>query len=211
MRENLEEREVYNQIFELDTALWEELERLSPDDVCCRALVSFDKSNGFVVPFLNKECLCDIHQRKILLSEGGENPVPFQVALIVLTYLVRAREIPLTNQMVTEREVKGGSFFFRGPHALFTDPVLERFHDRPQPFLDAGIALGGVPRDFGDASFEIRALPRVPVGYILYQGDEEFEPRIVVTFDSSIEHHLPLDVIWALVNVISVELIKVDK
>jgi len=210
MKGNLEEREVYDQIFELDKSLWEKLEECSPEDVCCRALVSFDKTNGFLVPFLNQEYRCDINQRKVLASKG-EDAASFQVALIILTYLVRIREIPLKNQMVTEKELKGGNFFFRGPHALFTDPLLDRFHNRPKPFLGAGIALGGTPRDFGDASFEIRALPRVPVGYILYQGDDEFEPRIVVTFDSTIEYHLPLDVIWALVNVISTELLKVDK
>ncbi|MEE8315119.1 MAG: DUF3786 domain-containing protein, partial [Syntrophobacteria bacterium] len=54
-------------------------------------------------------------------------------------------------------------------------------------------------------------LPKIPLGYILWLGDEEFPARVVVTFDGSVEQQLPLDVIWALVNQVGGALLREAK
>ena len=60
--------------------------------------------------------------------------------------------------------------------------------------------LGGKPLDFGDLSLEFSVLPRVPLACVLWVEDEEFPARVSFLFDSSIETHLELDVIFALVS-----------
>ena len=129
----------------------------------------------------------------------------------MLTYLLRARPIGLTGRMVTGSEIKGGDFFFRGPHALFTRPLEKRFGHDAQTFLEVGLRLGGGETDFGDVSFRLWPLPKIPLGYILWLGDEEFPARVVVTFDGSVEEQLPLDVIWALVNQVGGALLREAK
>jgi hypothetical protein len=126
----------------------------------------------------------------------------------MLTYLLRAQPIGLTGRMVTGSEIRGGNFFFRGPHVLFTKPLEKRFGDDGHSFLEAGLRLGGGETDFGDVSFRLWPLPKIPLGYILWLGDEEFPARLVVTFDASVEEHLPLDVIWALVNLVGRALLR---
>jgi len=44
--------------------------------------------------------------------------------------------------------------------------------------------------------------------YLLWEGDEEFEPRISVLFDRSIESHLSADAIWGLVALVSEALLN---
>jgi hypothetical protein len=113
--------------------------------------------------------------------------------------------------MVTGSEIKGGDFFFRGPHALFTRPLEKHFGHDAQTFLEVGLRLGGGETEFGDVSFRLWPLPKIPLGYILWRGDEEFPARVVVTFDSSVERQLPLDVIWALVNQVGGALLREAK
>jgi hypothetical protein len=110
--------------------------------------------------------------------------------------------------MVTGNEIRGGDFFFRGPHVLFTRPLEKRFGSDARTFLEAGLHFGGAETDFGDVSFRIWPLPKLPLCYILWLEDEEFPPRVVVTFDSSVEQHLPLDAIWALVNLVGRRLLR---
>lgn len=47
--------------------------------------------------------------------------------------------------------------------------------------------------DTGDASFLIQVFPRLPMQYVLWEGDEEFSPTVQVLFDSSVDHYLSLE------------------
>jgi hypothetical protein len=86
--------------------------------------------------------------------------------------------------------------------------VLERFGRDLKGFSKAAQSLGGEAQNLADAAFRIPAFPKVPLYYLLWEGDEEFEPRISVLFDRSIESHLPADAIWGLVALVSEALLK---
>ncbi len=45
-------------------------------------------------------------ERKALLS--------IELRLLILQYLVRAKEIPLAEKWITEKELKNGEMFYRG-------------------------------------------------------------------------------------------------
>jgi hypothetical protein len=187
---------------ELDPRLWEELAARDPDDICVRAAVRFERERVcYLVPFLNHMYGVFPGERLIERQDSRrEEELSFQFYLVLVTYLLRAQSLALSGRMVTGAELRGGSFFFRGPHALFTEPLERRFNSDPEAFLGAGLRLGGSKTDFGDASFRLWPLPRIPLGYILWSGDEEFSARVGVAFDASVSEHLALDVIWALVN-----------
>jgi len=187
---------------EIDPRLWEELSGREVNEVCVRASVQFDRERDcYLVPFLNRTYAVLPRERRIdRRYHRGEERLSFQFYLVLLTYLLRARSLGLFGRMVTGAELRGGAFFFRGNHALFTGPLEQRFGTDSKAFLEAGLRLGGSKTDFGDVSFRLWPLPRVPLGYMLWSSDEEFPARVVVAFDASIAEHLPFDVIWALVN-----------
>ena len=187
---------------EIDPRLWEELGTRDPDEICLRAAVRFEREQGcYLVPFLNRRYGVFPGTRLIKRQDArGRGDLSFQLCLVLLTYLLRAQSLALSGRMVAGAELRGGSFFFRGPHALFTGPLERRFGSNPEGFLGAGLRLGGDKTDFGQASFRLWPFPRIPLGYILWSGDDEFPARVVVAFDPSVMEHLPLDVVWALVN-----------
>ena len=187
---------------------WEELNRQSPEEVCRRSLVTHDPETGYVLPFLNDRLHCRPDTRQIYWERDPGRSPNFQEALVSLMYLLRTREIPLSGIKVNERELDGGALFFRGPHALSKEPLEKKFARDPQGFLQAGLALGGIATHQGDGAFELRALPRIPLEYIFYAEDDEFPAQLTITFDRTIDRHLPLDVIWALVNLATRSILK---
>ena len=205
-----EGRGIYESPDEIDPDLWAELASKEVNEVCACASIRYDEAGGcYLIPFLHQTYGCYPDRRLIeCLDHDGPQRLSFQFYLVLLTYLLRVQPIGLTGRMVTGSEVKGGDFFFRGPHALYTKPLEERFGNDANSFLETGQRLGGGATDFGDVSFRLWPLPKIPLGYILWVADEEFPARVVVTFDSSVEQHLPLDVIWAMVNQVGRALLR---
>jgi hypothetical protein len=142
-------------------------------------------------------------EKKILRVEWNDQTVEEELHpfffLMVLVYLTEAKDIQPVHSWVSEKDLKGGSTFFRGPHRLHVDELEALYGKNPEAFLRAGRSLGGSEIFYGDKGFALEALPKVPLAYILWRGDEEFPPRIGVLFDSTIQSHLPLDIIWCMV------------
>lgn len=182
---------------------WQELSALDPNDVCQRALVSFQAGLGYQILFLNQVYICLPEATLIRRMDSPEKPLSFQEYLVLLVYLLKAQDRPLDEKKVSERELPGGELFFRGPHALLKEPLEKKFGRDPEGFLQTGLFWGGRATGKGDTSFELPVLPRIPVEYILYVADEEFPSQVLINFDSTISRHLPLDVIWALINITS--------
>jgi len=190
--------------YEPDPLLWVQLEREIPAEICHRALVSYDHEKGFLLPFLNQTFQIQPKKRSIIpLYSHAPKIKSFELHLIILTYLLRAQAIEIGERMVNEKQIPGGETFFRGPHSLNTRPMEELFGEDSKAFLSAGKRLEGKVRNLGDAAICLPVLPRVPVTLILWERDDEFPAEITVNFDSTISSHLPLDIIWAMVDVVS--------
>jgi hypothetical protein len=188
----------------IDPFHWDRLSKLHPTDVCNRTEALYNPAReGFLLPVYNLRYLILPKEKKLLRVEWNDQPVeedlrPF-FYLMVLVYLTEAKEIKPTHTWISEKDLKGGSTFFRGPHSLQVEELEDLYGKDPDAFLKAGKKLGGNEILYGDKGFALEVLPKVPLAYILWKGDEEFPPRIGILFDSTIESHLPLDMIWCLV------------
>ena len=190
--------------FQPDPLLWAQLERENPDAICRRALVGYNREKGFLLPFLSQTFGILPGNRDIVaLERSVPQLISFELGLIILTYLLRAKPISLAGEMVNEKQIPGGETFFRGPHLLPTGSMEDRFGDDREAFLRAGKKLKGAVIRSGDAGICLPVFPRVPMMLILWEADAEFPARITVAFDSTISRHLPLDIIWATVHIVA--------
>jgi len=190
--------------YEPDPLLWVQLEGEIPEEICRRALVSYGHEQGFLLPFLNQTFQILPRTRSIVpLYSHAPKIKSFELDLIILTYLLRVQAMEMSEKMVNEKQIPGGEAFFRGPHSLNTRPIEEVFGEDREAFLSAGRSLNGKVRDLGDAAICLPVLPRIPVTLILWEKDDEFPAEVTVNFDSTISSHLPLDIIWAVVDVVS--------
>ncbi len=201
----VEEKRLYTDPEDVDPLLWETLRGRDPATVSANAMVRFDEARRvYRVPFLDIELLCFLDEERIEPTRSSDHHrLSFELVLAVLHYLLEARMKPLLGKWVSEKDVPGGELFFRGPHAIPTDRLLSIFGANPELFRLAAERLGGTPVPMGDAGYRLWAFPRVPVLFLLWKGDEEFEPALHVRFDKSILEQIhTLDTLWGLLNVV---------
>jgi hypothetical protein len=184
-------------------SLWERLAQADPADVCQRSKVLYDEATGsYLVDFL-KERYCIKPASRVVEPVSG--PIPpgapsIDLQVILITYLLNAREIPLADKLVAGSSLKGGKCFFKGAHGFPLDPLVAQYGRDMKGFLDRGLSLGTVEERYGDVGLRFTALPRVPVIMVLWGAEEEFPARLNVVFDTTIDKHLPLDAIYGLVT-----------
>jgi len=132
----------------------------------------------------------------------------FEFFLVLLGCLTGLKDIPLTEKWVSEKDIKGGVTFFRGPHVVLIEPIVERFEGKIDSFLRIGKQLGGKQDKIGEISFVFQVFPRIPLLYALWGKDEEFGGRAKILFDSSIEEQMPLDLIWAMTRFCTKKIVR---
>ncbi|UCD70893.1 MAG: DUF3786 domain-containing protein [Syntrophobacterales bacterium] len=200
----------------IDSTYWDDLARLNPETVCIRTMADYQvKQRGYTLPILNQDYLVLPYQQQIKrVIEGGIPPgedLTGEFTLMVLFYLLKAKNIPLARKWISEKDLPSGETFFRGPHALSVDLIEKKYGDNPEGFIEAGKVLGGTPVRFGDKSIALDVFPRIPIIYIVWMGDEEFPTKAGVLFDASIGSHFTLDIIWIMVNEVSRRLVQAGR
>lgn len=191
---------------------WRELTAMDPADVCRRSLATYNEGEeGYELRMLNDDLLVYPGKKKIVrvsppMSEN-DGPPDFNTILVTVHYLLRAEEIPIAREYVTEKQLIDGEFFFKGPHALPSWRVEKRLGNDAAAFLEKGTLIGGMPISFGDAGLEFLALPRIQIAYVLWVADDEFPARSQILFDASADKHFALDVVWAMCNLVTDKLL----
>ena len=121
---------------------------------------------------------------------------------MILHYLLYARDKPIANKWVGEKDLPGGGLFFTAAHTLPMEPLTSAFDGRPGLCDASARSIGGEKVNMGGLSYRFRILPRIPILIILWMRDEEFEPSSHVLFDETIiAHFSSLDLVYALVTV----------
>jgi len=134
------ERGIYEDPKGIDPLLWEELNKLDRNEVASRASVQYNTNNTcFLIPFLDRIYGCNPTQQFIRDTSETAEELSFQLYLVLLNYLIRVKPLGISGRMVTGQELKGGDFFFKGPHVLFTRPLEKRFDRDPDAFTEAGL------------------------------------------------------------------------
>ena len=182
-----------------DPVVFGDLARMDSVEVTGRTGCEYDReSDCYRVP-------CWGNEYKV--CPGGESVVPLgdsllppgeYLSLLLLYYLMKSGSDRPLGQWISEKDVPGGAAFFRGPHAIPVHWITRRFDTDLSAFEAVCRDLGGTPVDAGDAAFGFEILPRIPVAVVYWLGDEDFPCEAALLFDKTLEHHLPLDIIFAM-------------
>jgi len=192
-----------NKLISGEEKAWEMILDLDPVDVCRRANVTYNRDTAsYLLKSFGFEFSISPRGREIKnLSEKGKilaTRLAYFFNHSVLSYLLNAKEIPLSGRLIKPENIRGGEFFFQGSHMLPLDKVAEKYGNAKEGFITRGQELSGRLLGYGDASFELLPLPRVPVTLILWLTDEEFPARLDILFDSTCEIQVPIDIIWSI-------------
>ena len=179
--------------------LWEQLLSLDPQATAERANCGYTvDGQRFTITMLNAEYVVELSAKRLLRTDADAAVAAgFIEQLCILAYLIGAKDIPLAGKLIKPELLPGGEFFFRGPHIVPTEKLEEAFGQSPDDMRRAGEPFGASRCEFGDASIELRLLPRVPITMVIWRGDDEFAARASILLDRTAGNQLPLDALLA--------------
>jgi hypothetical protein len=199
----LENNKKADEILEIPDQHWQEITDRGLEDItrCSGAVIEDDRT--LILEMLSRTLRINISRRHVETDDQGRwRTAPSLPAFVAVVYLAKCQSIPLSGQWVSEKDLSCREFF-RGPHLLQTDPVLDKYGQAAAEFLAVAKKYGGVEiNETGDAAVRLWVLPSIPIKLVLWCGDEELGPALTVMFDRSIEMLLPGDGIWALVQMV---------
>lgn len=154
--------------------------------------------------------------REIVLSfpEGrieeadGHGPVPLREEILLLHYVEKGTGSPLASRWISFAEIPGGAFYHPVFRTRCQAPLVRTFGQNVEGLKEAAAEFAGAPLGMGDAGVIIPALPCVPLGLVLWRGDEEFPADGNVLFDASVSEYLPVEDIVILAETVVWKLVK---
>ena len=181
--------------FNLEETLRQAVQRfaaLDPEEAARQAGVEFDKEDRAIcIPFINQKFLVRHPGGKVTAETGADAPV--YLAIIILHYLVTAEGTPLAGRWIAYRHLPGGDIYIEPFQKRAVNPFLKIFGDRPEDFKKAAAALGGTQLALSGISMVIPVLPRVPICFTIWPGDEEMPASANILFDEAASAYLPTE------------------
>ena len=176
------------------------VEKLSPESFEKIAQRSgFEPSDGpsLLIPFLDRTYQVSYPHFEFEDQADNQKEIPLQEQVLILHYLMAAETPDLNGQWVSYREIPGASFYFGAFVKRAVDPLKKVFGQNISGFARAAEKLQARKIENGDAGFEFRMFPAVPLQLILWEGDDEFPAEANILFDKTIGRILsPEDVAW---------------
>jgi len=175
----------------------EELSQASFKTIAERS--GFESADGqsLHVPFLDRTYRVSRPLFEFQDQTDSQNEVPIQEQVLILHYLMAAEVPEITGHWISYREIPGASFYFGAFVNRAVEPLKKVFGRNISGFRQAAEKLQARQIENGDAGFEFRMLPAVPLQLILWEGDDEFPAEANILFDKSIGRILsPEDVAW---------------
>jgi hypothetical protein len=149
------------------------------------------------IPFLNRLYRLSCPGLEFTDASAEAKEIPLQEQVLILHYLQAQLPAAPSGDWIAYREIPGAAFYFGAFVKRAVDPLKKVFGQDIAGFSRAAARLKGVPLEIGDAGFEFRVFPKVPVRLVLHAGDEEFPAEATILFDRSIGRMLsPEDVAW---------------
>ena len=178
---------------------FQELAKQDPVDVCRRALCKYDDVKKFyTLSVWGDEYVIYPHKFKIeCISKNHQSPHEY-FYLFIIHYLLKSKDIEISKEWISEKDIPGGATFFRGPHEIPTHLIYKRYSNDIKEFRKRCEQLHGIPLDIADAAYSFKITSHIPVAVLYWEGDNEFSPEAKILYDKTITEHLASDIIYAL-------------
>ena len=162
-----------------------------------------------IIDYLDQSYQITFPEGEVSLTTGDE--VPIRDKILILHYFIQAKGTPLSNKLITYKELPDGIIYFPVFSKRAIQPVVTFFGSEPELLLKTSEILGGYKANYGDVAVTINAFNRVPITIVLWHGDAEFAPEGSIMFDSTISDYLTNDDLHTLCENIAWKLVRLLK
>lgn len=151
-------------------------------------VIDFEGETALKLDFVGDSVFVTLPEGKGYFAPGA--PLPDFFLVMVLHYLVSKGQ-SLKNEKITYVQCPSGKFY-EGPFNKHTkDRMLQAFGEDVELLKQVAQDLGWQIDKEGDAAATAYLFPKVPISFVLYGKDEDFEPDLNIFFDKSIIDFLP--------------------
>jgi hypothetical protein len=120
---------------------WEDLSPRDPQDISKVSHIPYDpEKEEFTMEFLGDEFLISISQKTVKFQNGQD--VYSFLAVLLLHYLVNAKDLDLTGKLLTFRELEGGDIYYPAFCNRGINKITREFGEKPESLRKAGEKLG---------------------------------------------------------------------
>ncbi len=176
-----------------------DLKTCDPKDVVNRTGAVWDPESGqYEICIWGNDYIIAPDKCRIAPKTSGQSSYQDFLYLFMVYYLIHGQDISPSGTWVSEKDIKGGEGFFRGPHLIPVQSIADAAANDVNLFNQACEQLKGVPIEFADAAFSFEITPAIPMALLFWEGDEDFPCDVKMLLDQTIDQHLSLDIIFAL-------------
>lgn len=161
-----------------------------PEEMARNSMVVYEpERKRFIVPFLRQDYYIHFPDGSVEMV-GKKEEVDQTVQILLLHYLTHASPGQVQDKLISFKELPGGMIYVEPFTNRAIRPLVGIFGNNPSKLVEAGESLGGKRRNMGDAAVTVPVLPKIPITFVIWEGDDEFPPAGNVLFDSSAPFHL---------------------
>jgi hypothetical protein len=157
---------------------------------------------------LGDPLVVDIASRAIRHDREDGADLSRYLQVLVLHYLAGVGKSPLTNRMISFRELEGGALYYSAFKTRAITPLVKEFGYKPELLRRVALSMGAERLTVGSMSFRFRFFEKLPVSVILWLGDVEVSASANILFDASASKMLPTEDLSVVGGVTSRTLIK---
>ena len=183
----------------IDSSYFIELAEKNPEEVCRLALCDYDPiKKGYQISVWGEDYGIYPQESRIIRLQENNPDVGHLLGLFIIYYLLRSKDIRISKEWISEKDIPGGPTFFRGPHKIPTQIIDKRYENNVEEFKEVCEQLNGIPLDMADAAYAFEITPRIPVAVQFWDRDDEFSAEAKILFDRTIAEQLAPDILFCL-------------
>ncbi len=161
--------------------------------ICLSSAASPLNSKSLIISLLNRKFVVTYPEVRIsYLEDDSIEPGDVERTLL-LHYLEKSEDLKLSGRLIPFRKLPGAISYERAFTSRALAPIIRQYEKDISGFKKAAGRLDAKKSEYGDISFIIPALPRIPLIYVLWAGDEELPGQANILFDSTASRHLPTE------------------
>lgn len=179
-----------------------------PINISNQSTIEYDKVKRlFKLKIMGRDYTVS-HPEAIMMDiENGEEIRAYTIKTLVLRYLVNSRAVPVFNQDITYKEIRGGLVYYSNFYNRTILKLAKIFSNNLEALEEGTKIIGGVVLNNGDAACRFEFINNVFITFIVWQGDDELPASANILFDRNIDYYFNAEDL-AVIGDVAIEIIK---
>lgn len=184
-----------------------------PDEIAERTGIPYDpEKKVFTLRLMGTEYQISFPEYEVKHIGDTVGVYPLEHAanarILILRYLCEGAQAPSTGKFLTYREIPWGEVYFKQFQGRCIFRLAFGFGNRLEKFAEIMEKLGGEKLSYGDISYEFEFLNNLRMRFILWAGDDEFQPSAQILFSDNFPIAFTQGEDMAVVGDVSIGLLK---